>query len=252
MVRAGIAFLLPLTSHVLHVAGWGPGYDKVCPNDGEPVSLQSGYKIRYLCDDCPFDTTTSVRHGLTIDECAELCNKEDCKGTMWWKEKCYVSNLKYLGVNEGEPKPAAGCVWMTAQRYFDGKDDCSTCLKEKDECEEEKRQCQASLHNCEETCRSGDEECEKKRRQCGRDLWECEKDKNEAEDNERKCEKKLADVVKENDNLRDSLHECQKDLSECQKSCGSWGTVDGEIKCKLDDPHDKDIMLIVNQVTPVL
>ncbi|KNG82123.1 hypothetical protein ANOM_009859, partial [Aspergillus nomiae NRRL 13137] len=244
MFGAPLVLLLPLIAPGLSQRS-DPEYNRICPRGDDLVTLPSGNKIRYLCDDCLIDPVAEHRSVKTIEECADLCSKEDCKATIWDKGLCFTSKLTYIGPSPGS---SPGCIWMTAQTCFDSGDDCGTCLNDKEECEKQKRKCEDDLARC----KPGDDECEKKARKCKEDLTTCEDEKAKAEKKERKCQQDLitcedeknalekekrqcqADLresQKKVDDLQKAADQCTDDLEECKKSGSGWGGTEGKIKC---------------------
>ncbi|KAE8374728.1 hypothetical protein BDV26DRAFT_300053 [Aspergillus bertholletiae] len=208
MLGPPILLLLPFLAYVPYVMG-DREYDRICPTGDGLVTLPSGNKIRYLCDDCLIDPAAQSRFAETIEQCADFCNTEDCKATMWSSGNCFLSKLTYTGPSTGSTK---GCIWMTSQTCFDSKDDCTTCLHDKEECERQKRKCEDALA----ICKPGDDECEKKARKCRNDLNTCEDEKNEAKKKERKCQDALASCKPGDDECEKKARKCRNDLDTCE------------------------------------
>ncbi|KAB8275337.1 hypothetical protein BDV30DRAFT_225104 [Aspergillus minisclerotigenes] len=208
MFGTPLLLLLPLTTSVLSKTS-DAEYNKICPRGDDLVTLPSGNKIRYLCDDCLIDPVAEFRSAKTIEECADICSTEDCKATIWSNGRCFSSKLTYIGPSPGS---SPDCIWMTSQTCLDSKDDCAKCVNDKEECENQKRKCEDALAKC----KPGDDECEKKARKCQNDLATCEDDKAKAEKKERKCQDDLTTCEDGKNDLEKEKRECETALASCK------------------------------------
>lgn len=185
-------------------------YNKICPRNDDMVTLPSGNKVRYLCDDCLLDPKAKYISPTTIEECADIGSiAKDCKATMWSGGKCWCTDMSYTGSSNPTSK---GCIWMTSETRSGKQDDCTTCLNEKKECVDKRRQCEDNLKHC----NPDDKDCEKKARKCQDDLISCESEKEKYIKKERKCQDDLTGCENEKDSCVKKGRRCQNDLITCE------------------------------------